>query len=798
MERSRTIGSIRVRGSVFLVISAVHRILCSCRAVAKAALIGSYLLVSLPAIAQSDTSFVVDEVFVQGNQRVEGDTVRSYLGITVGDRIGASAINDALKALYATALFADVNIRRESNALVVSVVENPIINRLVFEGNRRIKDEALETEVQLRPRIVYTRSRVQSDVQRIVQVYRRSGRFAATVEPKVIQLPQNRVDLVFEISEGPLTEIRKINFIGNRVFPDGRLRSVISTKEARWYRFFTSADKYDPDRLNFDRELLRRHYLANGYADFRVISAVAELARNRADFFVTITVEEGERYTFGDIDLSTELRGVDPETLRPLLTTIQGETYDADKIEDSIQDLTFELGRLGYAFVDVRPEIGRDREGRRISVNYRINEGPRVYVDRIDIVGNVRTLDRVVRREMRLAEGDAFNAAKLRRSQQRIRGLGFFQKVEVQDEKGLLDRKALGAADDTFADDRTSITIEVEEQSTGELSFGVGYSSSDQVGGEVSIRERNLLGRGQDLRLALAISTRRQDIDLAFTEPYFLNRDLTAGFDVFNRQRDLENASFDRDSTGFTLRVGYPFAERLRHAVRYTFRIDRIEDVDEDASRFIQDQKGTRLTSSIGHTVLYDLRDSRFFPTEGYVVRLAQDLAGLGGDVRYLRHKLNSAYHRRLWREWVGTLALEGGHIRGLGERVSLSDRFFLGGNSFRGFAFGGVGPRDTRTLDFLGGTVYYVGTAEVSAPLGTLRELGVFGSLFTEIGSLADPDLDSKENVFDVATPRISSGFGFSWRSPLGPIRADFAWAWRKERFDRGEVFRFSFGTRF
>ena len=778
--------------------STFRRTLGGCRAFVAAALVVVPLMTPLPAVAQSDASFVVGEVLVRGSQRIEEGTVRSYVGVAVGDRVGASEIDEALKSLYATGLFADIGIHREGDALVVDVIENPIVNRLAFEGNRRIEDESLEAEVQLRPRIVYTRSRVQGDVQRLVQVYRRSGRFAATVEPKVIRLPQNRVDLVFEISEGPLTEIRKINFIGNRIFSDRRLRSVISTKESRWYRFFTSADKYDPDRLNFDRELLRRHYLANGYADFRVISAVAELDRNRADFFVTIAIEEGEHYTFGDIDLSTELRGVDTETLRPLLTTVPGETYDADKVEDSIQELTFELGRLGYAFVDVRPQIDRDREERRISINYNIDEGPRVYVDRIDIVGNIRTLDRVVRREMRLAEGDAFNAAKLRRSRQRIQGLGFFQKVEVRDEKGLLDRKALGGADDTFADDRTSITIEVEEQSTGELSFGVGYSSSDQVGGEISIRERNLLGRGQDLRLSLAVSKRRQDIDLAFTEPYFLNRDLAAGIDVFNRKREQENASFKRDSTGFTLRAGYPFAERLRHAVRYTLRDDRIEDVEATASRFIKDQEGTRLSSSIGHTVTYDLRDSRFLPTEGYVVRFAQDLAGLGGDVHYLRHRLDYAYHRRLWRDWIGTLALEEGHILGLGERVALADRFFIGGNSFRGFAVGGIGPRDTRTLDSLGGTVYYVGTSEVSAPLGNLRELGFFGSLFLHVGSLAEPDLVSEENVFDSGKPRMSTGFGFSWRSPLGPIRTDFAWALKKEPLDRDEVFRFSFGTRF
>ena len=769
-----------------------------CRAIVVAMLIGLTPLLPSSADAQSNSSFVVEEVLVQGNQRIEGDTVRSYIGVAVGDHVDSAAVNDALKVLYATGLFADLNIRREGSALVVGVVENPIINRLAFEGNRRIKDETLETEVQHRPRIVYTRSRVQSDVQRIVQVYRRSGRFAATVEPKIIQLPQNRVDLVFEISEGPLTEIQKITFIGNKIFQDGRLRSTISTKEARWYRFFTSADKYDPDRLNFDRELLRRHYLANGYADFRVVSAVAELGRNRADFFITITVEEGERYTFGDIEVSSDLRGVDAEFLRPLVTTSSGETYNADKIEDSIQKLTFELGRLGYAFVDVRPKIERDREGRWIAVNYSIDEGPRVYVDRINIVGNVRTLDRVLRREMRLAEGDAFNAAKLRRSQQRIRGLGFFEKVEVRDEKGSLDDKALGAAEDNFADDRTSITIEVEEQSTGELSFGLGYSSSDKIGGEIGIRERNLLGRGQDLNLTLLLSTRRQDIDLSFTEPYFLNRDVAAGFDLFNRQRDQENVAFERNSTGFTLRVGYPFAERLRHSVRYTLRNDKIEDVDSSASRFIQDQKGTRLTSSIGQTISYDLRDDRFFPTEGYLLRVSQDLAGLGGDVHYLRHVLNYAYYKRLWGEWIGGLSIEEGHILGLGENVSLSDRFFIGGNNFRGFAAGGVGPRDTSSLDFLGGTVYYVGTAEVSVPLGILQEFGVFGRLFTEVGSLADPDLDSKVNVFDVGKPRVTSGFGVSWRSPFGPIQLDFAWPLRKEQFDREESFRFSFGTRF
>jgi outer membrane protein insertion porin family len=750
------------------------------------------------ASAQGADSFFLRGIDVEGNQRIEAETVRSYMRVAEGERVDPTRINDALKSLFETGLFADVNIRRDGDSLVVAVVENPIINRLAFEGNRRIKDDALQAEVQLRPRIVYTRSRVQSDVQRIIQLYRRSGRFAATVEPKVIQLEQNRVDLVFEINEGPLTEIQRINFIGNRRFSDDTLRSTVSTKEARWYRFFTSADKYDPDRLTYDRELLRRFYLSEGYADFRVASAVAELNRDRTQFFVTFTVEEGERYTFKDIDVASDLRGVDGSDLRHIVTTHPSETYDADKVEDTIQDLTFELGRLGYAFVDIRPEIDRDREARTISVTYQINEGPRVYVDRINIVGNVRTLDRVVRREMRIAEGDAFNAAKIRRSQQRIRSLGFFDNVEIRDEKGLVDERSLGAAKEQVADDRTSITVEVKEQSTGELTFGIGYSTSDLIGGEISVRERNLLGRGQDLRLGLQVSTRRQQIDLSFTEPYFLERDIAAGFDLFRIEREQQNSSFDQASTGITLRAGYPLAEYLRHSTRYTLRTDEITDVDSTASRFIREQEGTRLTSSVGHTVTYDVRDDRFFPTEGYIARLSQDLAGLGGEVRYLKNVIDYAYHHRLWGEWIGMIGIEQGHILGLGERVAISDRFFVGGNDFRGFATGGVGPRDTSTLDFLGGTVYYIGTAEGTVPLGALQEFGVFGRVFTQVGSLADPDLADKTGLFDVGSPRVTSGVGISWRSPFGPVKIDLATALVKEEFDRTEAFRFSFGTRF
>ncbi|MFQ5984385.1 MAG: outer membrane protein assembly factor BamA, partial [Alphaproteobacteria bacterium] len=493
----------------------------------------------MPASAQLPT---IEEIRVEGNQRIEAETVRSHVRreLREGDFFDPQQIDRALKSLFATNLFADVNMRREGNVLVVRVVENPIINQLAFEGNQRIDDEALEAEVQLRPRVVYTRTKVKNDVTRILALYRRSGRFAATVEPRVIQQPENRVDLVFEIDEGPPTRVRKIIFIGNRRFSDSRLNDVIATKESpRWYRpstwrqLITADDTYDPDRLSFDEDLLRRFYLSRGYADFRVRSVVAELTRDRRDFFITFTVEEGERYRFGKIDLDSRLRDLDESSLFASVKTFSGEWYNEDLVEETIQELTDAVGSLGFAFVDIRPLGSRDRESRTIAVTYEIAEGPRVYVERINIAGNVRTRDEVIRREFRLAEGDAFNTAKIRRSQQRIRNLDFFKTVDVTKQPG-------------SSPDKTIMDVEVLDKPTGALSFGVGLSSIEGVLTDIRVSERNLLGRGQDLALGLSVSTRRQEIDLSFTEPYFLNRELSAGFDVFRRTVDRQDeSSFD-------------------------------------------------------------------------------------------------------------------------------------------------------------------------------------------------------------------------------------------------------------
>jgi outer membrane protein insertion porin family len=729
---------------------------------------------------------VIAEIRVEGNQRIEVTTVRSYMAVAPGDRFDPAQLDQSLKNLFATGLFDDVALRREGDVLVVTVVENPIINRIAFEGNSQLGDDVLESEVQLRPRVVYTRSRVQNAVSRILELYRRNGRFAATVEPKVIQLPENRVDLVFEINEGPVTKVRRIVFLGNRAFSDSALRDVIQTREAAWYRFFTSDDTYDPDRLAFDQELLRRYYLARGYADFNVRSAIAELTPDGRNFIITFSVDEGERYEFGTIALESRLRDLEPGQLTNLLRTESGDIYNADQIEDSIIALTEEIGKLGYAFVEIDPVPNRRPEERRIDLTYVINEGSRVYIERIDIVGNVRTLDEVIRREFLLAEGDAFNTALLRRSRQRIQNLGYFDRVDVETRPG-------------STPDKTQVEVAVAERSTGELSFGAGYSTSDGPLGDIRLSERNLLGRGQSVRANFTISGRTQQIDFSFTEPYFLDRDLAAGFDLFLRQTDFQDeGSFDQRSVGGTLRASYPLTERWRHGLRFTVREDDITDVRDDASIYIQDEEGSALTILVGQTFTYDTRDVRFLPNEGLFLKFDQDVADFGADTQFIRHEALSSYYYPFAPDWVLNLALRGGYIFGfLGEDVRLFDRFFLGGASFRGFKFAGVGPRDTSTGDALGGTVLYTGSAELRFPLGLPEELRIFGRTFVEAGSLFDPDV-SGPGIEDSKAPRASAGGGLSWLSPLGPISVDFSHAFLKNKEDNTEFFRINFGTRF
>ncbi len=726
----------------------------------------------------------VAEIVVEGTQRIEPETVRSYMLIKEGDPIDPDRVNESLKGLFSTGLFSDVTFRLERDVLFVRVVENPIINRIAFEGDKELEEDTLRNEVQLRPRIVYTRTRVQNDVKRILDLYRRTGRFAASVEPKVVQLPQNRVDLIFEIEEGPLTGIRRISFIGNREFSDRSLREAIQTAETRWYRFLSSDDTYDPDRLTFDRELLRRHYLRNGYADFRVVSAVAELTPDRKDFFITFTIEEGKRYKFNALTIQSKIKDVKPEAIQPVIEIEAEDWYDSEAVDNTVLKLSNAVGDLGFAFVSVLPNVKRNRTKRTIDIKFVVQEGPRVFIERIDIGGNIRTLDKVIRREFQVVEGDAFSSTKLRRSRTRIQNLGYFSRVDVNNVPG-------------SEADKTVIKVDVAEQSTGELSVGAGFSSQSGPLVDLRVRERNLLGKGQDLRASITIAAERQNFDLGFTEPYFLDKELSFGLDGFHTASS-NVSEFEAISTGAGIRLGYRLTDNWSHRVRYTLRRDEITNVESDASKFIRAEEGTDFVSVVGHDLSYDRRNSRIEPTDGYFVKLSNDVAGLGGDISYLKSVLSGKYFYSIAQSWVVSTRAEIGHIEGFNDDgVRISDRFFLGGDKLRGFDNGGVGPRDTSTDDALGGKVVYSGTVELVFPLGLPKQFGVSGAIFTDAGSLTDLDFDDPV-IVDTASLRWSAGFGVAWRSPFGPVRLDFAVPLIKEDFDETENIRFNFGTRF
>lgn len=739
---------------------------------------------------------IIREIRVEGSQRIESATVQSYLTVRPGDGFDPDKIDQSLKSLFATGLFADVSIRREGGVMLVQVVENPIINRIAFEGNKRIKTEDINPEVQLRPRTVYTRTRVQNDVERIQELYRRKGRFAARIEPKIVQLEQNRVDLIFEIEEGQMTGVQAINIVNNNVFDDDELREIMITKESRWWRFLSSNDNYDPERLRYDQEQVRRHYLRNGYADFKVLTSVAELTPDREEFFITMTVDEGKRYKFGKITIQSDIPDIDITPLYEAINAYQGEWYNGDKIEESITALTNRLGDLQYAFVEIDPLLDRNQEDQTIDLIFELKESPRVFVERIDIIGNYNTLDKVIRREMLLVEGDPFSVSKVKRSEQRIKDLGYFldSGVEVKTEEG-------------SSRDQSVITVEVEEQPTGEIQLGAGYSSTDGALLDFSIRQRNLLGKGQDLRLSTLLSSRSFEVDLGFTEPYFLDRDLAAGVDLFRVVRDnRDTISYDLESTGIVLRAGYPLSEKLRQRLSYSLVQNKIDNIYFGSSLFLQDQLGTTITSSVESQLLYDDRDSKIEPTSGYYFLWSVEFAGVGGDTRYLRNRVTAGQYWEPFEEVVLGLTTEAGYIWGMGQDLRINDRFFIGGDTLRGFEIGGIGPRNVpdpnnpQNSDALGGTIFSRASLEMTTKLGLPDELGVKAHAFYDAGTLtAAKETPGVGDVFrDSNKVRMSAGVGVSWKSPFGPIRLDLAKPIAKEPYDQTETLKFSFGTRF
>lgn len=791
---------------------------------AGSAFVGLSFLPISQAHAQEAEAGRIRAILVEGNSRVEPATVASYLSVKPGDPFDPEQLDISFKTLFATGFFSDVALEREGDDLFVRVTENPIINKISFEGNRALQTSSLEKEIQIKPRSIFTAAKVQTDVQKILELYRRAGRFAANVTPAYKKLDQNRVDVIFEITDGPTTGVRAINFLGNKHYSDAELRNAIVTKQSRLWRFLSSNDNYDPDRLEYDREQVRKYYLNRGYADFRVLSAVAQLSPNQKDFLITFKIDEGQRFKFGEIKVETKLNKLSTQALRKFVNIDSGKLYRADQIEKAIEALEGAAGLGGYRSVEVVPQVRRNRETKTVDITFVLDEGPRAYIDRIDVQGNTQTVDSVIRRELRLVEGDAYNKLLIERSRNRIRALGYFKDVEIEETQG-------------STPDRTNLQVKVTEQPTGELSVGAGFSSFENFFFNVQVSQRNLRGRGQFLRLLLSASSRSQQADLAFTEPRFLGRNLQAGFNIFTvRSNFIREAGFTTQSSGFSINTGFPLTEDTSLGISYRLQFDNIGVDDVLCSDPIQrsaicDQRGNFVTSVIGYSFRWDRRNDPIEPTRGWDLSFRQEYAGLGGDVRYLRTQGDLGFYRGLFPGFIASLNLSAGYITSLGNgTVRINDRFFRGGGgstaNFRGFDVAGIGPRtliatvdpnDPRGFNVqrgnaLGGKFFNQATAELSFPTGLPKEFGVTGSVFVEAGTLGFLDAPDRPSftfvnalgqtqqvyVNDAASLRASYGISIFWVSPFGPVRFDFAVPFVFEAFDQQQGFQFTTGMRF
>ncbi len=745
--------------------------------------------VATPAVAAvPDAPVAIQSITINGAQRLEPDTIRSYMKLRVGQPYTQAGADQALKDLFATELFSDVKVTNDGGNVVIEVKENPVINRIVLEGNKRIKDEKITPEIKLAPRQIFTRSKVRADVARIIELYKRQGRFAASVDPKMVALDQNRVDIVFEINEGPKSKVRQINIIGNEHFSDGDLRDQMYTKQASITRIFSSGTTYDPDRMAFDQQKLRQYYLTKGYADFRIVSAVAELTPDKKDFILTYVVEEGPRYKFGPIKVESQLRDFDGERLATQLPMKTGDWYDAKQVEDTIDKLNETLGAFGYAFADVRPDYARDKDALTMGLTFQIAEAPRVYVEKIDVNGNTLTQDKVIRREFRLAEGDAFNSLQVKRSTARINSLGYFQeKFEVEQKPG-------------SAPDRIILEANVEEKPTGQLQLSAGYSSLEKLIFQGSIEQRNFRGRGQTIGLNLAYSQYSKQADISFTEPYVFDRNVSLGVNVYRRDLNSfnylnsnRNTIYKQGTTGFQVRAGIPVTEYVSAVASYTFNYDDVS-IDQTqyystrangtlqcdpllAGRYLCDALGKRTSSILGMSLVYDTLDNRVHPGRGRSLSVSADFAGLGGSVKYGRIRGNFAQYYTVAKGFILSFKAEGGAIIPYGgsnangaDPIRLTDRFTLGEPQIRGFDIRGVGPRIVRQFiiddpanpgkplvvtdrkqvvdDALGGRYYYLGHIELEIPLGSgAKELGLRPSIFMDAGA-----------VFGVRAPQLQN----------------------------------------
>ncbi|TYL98661.1 outer membrane protein assembly factor BamA [Bradyrhizobium rifense] len=815
-------------------------------------------LVLLPQPAAATQA--MDTIVVEGNRRVEAETVRSYFKAGPNGQFDQAALDDGLKALIETGLFQDVKVNRAGGHVVVSVVENAVIGRVAFEGNKKIKDEQLTAEVQSKPRGTFSRAMVQSDTLRIAEIYRRSGRYDVRVTPEIIEQPNNRVDLVFTVEEGVKTGVKSVEFIGNSAFSAARLRDVIKTHESNLLSFLSSGDIYDPDRVEADRDLIRRFYLKNGFADAQVVAALTEYDPDKKGFLVSFKIEEGQQYRVGTVDFHSSIANFDASSLRGFSRVNVGSLYNVESVEKSTEEMQIEASRRGYAFAVVRPGGDRNFESHTVSVVFNIDEGPRTYIERINLRGNTRTRDYVIRREFDISEGDAYNRALVDRAERRLKNLDYFKSVKITTEPG-------------SSSDRVILIVDMEEKSTGDFSVSGGYSTTDGALAEVSVSERNLFGKGLYAKASVTYGQYARGVSLSFVEPYLLDYRVALGFDTYWRE-NLSNSytSYSVTTLGFSPRLGFALREDLSLQLRYSLYQQTITlpsaynncnnnaantslafnptpayiqsvlggvdptnstssgyygygcYADGESSLPIRKElaSGPTLTSAVGYTLTYNTLDNTKNPNDGLLIDFKQDFAGVGGDVTYLKTALDTKYYTPLVSEIISVIHLQGGVLNKIGNNdLRMLDHFQMGPNLVRGFAPNGIGPRDITyasfgaTGDALGGTKYWGASTELQMPFWFLpKEVGLKGAVYADAGSLwgyqgptswaATGEVNTKAcptcglQYDDSSVVRSSVGVGLIWASPFGPLRFDYAVPLTKGKYDIVQQFRFGGGTSF
>jgi len=746
------------------------------------------------------TQTKIKNIVIDGNERTENSTILSYIQFHAGGNFTQQKSEESLRALYGTGLFSDVNITLHGQTVKIKVIENPIINKIVFEGNDAIKSETLLSEIYLKSRMVLSKAKIQSDTNRIVELYNKSGRFGVVVNPQIIELSQNRVNLVFEVKEGKKAKISKILFIGNKHFSSSKLQSIIMSKEHKFYNFFANTDHYDADLVEHDKLLLTRFYNSQGYANFRITSATADIVPAKNVFYITFSLEEGDKYKFGLMSVESQIPQVNTDFLKEKISTKEGETFNSNLIEETTEKMLKLLANHGYPFVNIDPVYNIDETNKTINIKYVIGQARKVYIGKINIRGNLKTYDEVIRREFRIAEGDPYNEFLLNRSEQRINNLDFFSKVSVKPQR-------------TDRPDIVDINVDVEEKSTASLKLSVGYSTTDGIFGMIGLTEKNFVGKGQELSAGITKSASSFGANIGFTEPYFMNQNLSAGFELFTSSQNNNKSNwgasanslgYNKSSTGGLVNFGYEIMEYLYHNFGYTLEQNKISGIPDNAPVYIKEQSGTRYASILNQGFAYDRTDNQIVPKSGYLLKLNQSLAGLGGNSKYIKNVLSASYYYPLMKETV-TLKVAGsaGTINSLGQSIRVDENFYLGDASFRGFEYGGIGPRDKITQDALGGTMFYKGTTEFTFPLGLPEEFDVSGAVFSDFGNVWNIDLKknssySSSQYYNSKSIRASAGIGFLWITKMGPLRIDFAKAVKREKFDKTQLIHFSFSTNF